>query len=70
VEGLWRSGEEGAEIEMGAEAEAVVRSGVGVREVGMRVEVVLGLLFGGPRKAELKRIGDGEGDEDAGVLVL
>jgi hypothetical protein len=54
--------EEGVEGKVAAEAEAVVRSEVGVGEVEVQVGVVLVLLFRDPKKAELKRIGGGEGD--------
>jgi hypothetical protein len=69
--GIMASGKEKrAEGKVAAEAGTMVRSEVGVGEVGLQMKVVLGLVFGDPRKAELKRIGDEEGDEDAGVLVM
>jgi hypothetical protein len=62
--------EEGAEGEVMAEAEAVARSEVGAEELGVGLKLVSALLFTDPRMAKLKIIGNGEGDEDAGVLVL
>jgi hypothetical protein len=64
--------EEGGEVEVMAEAEAVARWKVGIRKVGVVLEVVSALLFTGQGRTELEGAGDGESDEDedAGVLVL
>jgi hypothetical protein len=70
------SGKEGGgevEVTAGAEAEAVARweVGVGDSEMGLGLKLVSALLFStDPSKAELKIIGDGEGDENVRVLVL
>jgi hypothetical protein len=44
--------------------------GGGMGEVGVGLEVVSALLFMDQGKTELEGAGDGEGDEDAGLMVL